>query len=215
MQQIQMKQKYFVFHSNKSFIKKLNPSGIASSKYFLIFTGLLFSILLLLGMIAAFCYSNGVILFIAIVSVELLLIFFIWFTMLIIEKLYYIIFEENRITYRMYPNTLGKQHQIKYSEISGMYKANCSYEMIPKAKGEPVFTELDCKILFGDFLHILDESRKIVMVIPYSKEVQVFLMEKCAEHSIMLEEKEYLKTYTDKQSALPGEQAPIEKYHVY
>ena len=110
----------------------------------------------------------------------------VWFVQYLlyaeILKNNYVKLGENQITIKSTAGAdrvFGSRRTIPYCEVKKYYVGGCHASFIPKARNRSLLSEEQCNEIFGEYINLIGDGINVLAVVPYTKEREEFLQEKC------------------------------------
>lgn len=110
----------------------------------------------------------------------------VWFVQYLlyadILKNNYVKLGENQITIKSTAGTdrvFGSRKTIPYADFKKYYVGGCHASFIPKARNRSLLSEEQCNEVFGEYINLIGDGINVLAVVPYTKEREEFLREKC------------------------------------
>ena len=76
-------------------------------------------------------------------------------------------------------SVFGSRKTIPYADFKKYYVGGCHASFIPKARNRSLLSEEQCNEIFGEYINLIGDGINVLAVVPYTKEREEFLREKC------------------------------------
>ena len=128
----------------------------------------------------------------------------------------YVKLGENQITIKSTAGAdrvFGSRKTIPYADFKKYYVGDCHASFIPKARNRRLLSDEQCNEIFGEYINLIGDGINVLAVVPYAKEREELLREKCNCEKIT--ENEYKAWACECRSGTPQEREIADKYNGY